>query len=146
MRGKVVAYVGLGKSTLDEVVVEAAKAQGRIVTGDDRPDKGAFYRSDQFNFAKIGVPALYLGAGVRHPGHDAEWGRELHEKFTRERYHQPSDQIDSTWNLDGAVDDVQLLTVTTLRIADAPRMPEWRKGDEFEAARRKALGVGASHR
>jgi Zn-dependent M28 family amino/carboxypeptidase len=138
-----VTFVGLGKSTLDDVVVAAAKAQGRIVTGDEQPDKGAFYRSDQFNFAKIGVPALYLGAGTRHPGHDAEWGRELHEKFTRERYHQPSDQIDATWNLDGAVDDVQLITVTTLRIADAPRMPEWHKGDEFEAARRKALGGGA---
>jgi hypothetical protein len=135
-----VGFVGLGKSTLDDVVIAAAKAQGRTVTGDLQPDRGAFYRSDQFSFAKIGVPALYLGAGTTHPGHDAEWGRLLHEKFTRERYHQPSDQIDATWNLDGAVDDVQLITVTTLRVADAPRMPEWRKGDEFEAARRKALG------
>ncbi|HKA89992.1 MAG TPA: M28 family peptidase [Haliangiales bacterium] len=139
---KDISFVGLGKSTLDEVVIAAAKAQGRTVVGDAQPDKGAFYRSDQFSFAKIGVPALYLGAGTLHPGHDAAWGRELHEKFTRERYHQPSDQIDDRWNLDGAVEDVQLIAVTALRIADAPRMPEWRKGDEFEAARLRALGMG----
>jgi hypothetical protein len=139
-----VGYIALGKSTLDDVIVPAAKAQGRIVTPDERPDKGGFYRSDQFNFARIGVPALFIGAGIRHLGHDAAWGRELHEKFTRERYHQPSDQIDASWNLDGAVDDMQLLTVATLRIADAPRMPEWKKGDEFEAARLRALGAVGS--
>src|SRR5262249_28246180 len=94
-----------------------------------------------FSFAKIGVPAVFLRAGTRHPGHDAAWGRELHEKFVRERYHQPSDQIDATWNLDGAVDDVQLIAVTTLRIADAPLMPEWDKGDEFEAAGKRALAA-----
>ena len=139
-----IAYIGLGKSSLDEVLLGAARAQGRTVTPDDRPDKGGFYRSDQFNFAKIGVPALYLKAGVRHPGHDAEWGRELHERFTKERYHQPSDQIDDSWNLDGAVDDLQLMVVTLLRVADSPKLPEWHRGDEFEAARLKALSGAAS--
>jgi Zn-dependent M28 family amino/carboxypeptidase len=131
-------FVGFGKSTLDDVVGGVARAAGRQLAGDDRPDKGNFYRSDQFNFAKIGVPAIYLKAGVRHPGHDAQWGRDLKEKYDNERYHQPSDQIDETWNLDGAVDDVQLMTVSLLRVADAPKMPEWRPGDEFEAARKKA--------
>lgn len=135
-----IGYIGLGKSTLDDVVVAVARAQGRVVTPDAFPDKGGFYRSDQFNFAKIGVPALYLKAGVHHLGHDEQWGRELHERFTKERYHQPSDQIDESWNLDGAVDDVQLMAVTLLRIADAATMPAWRKGDEFEAARKRALG------
>jgi Zn-dependent M28 family amino/carboxypeptidase len=135
------AYVGLGKSTLDDVVGAVARAQGRQVTGDDRPDKGAFYRSDQFNFAKIGVPAMYLKAGIRHPGHDADWGRQLKEKYDNERYHQPGDQIDATWNLDGAVEDVQLMTVAVMRVADAAKMPEWRHGDEFEAARKQALGA-----
>jgi Zn-dependent M28 family amino/carboxypeptidase len=139
-----IAYVGLGKSTLDDVVGAVARAQGRQLTGDDQPDKGGFYRSDQFNFAKIGVPALYLKAGVRHPGHDAQWGRDLKDKYNSERYHQPSDQIDESWNLDGAVEDVQLMTVTLLRIADAPKMPEWRHGDEFEAARKQALAGGAT--
>ena len=102
------------------------------------PTRARFYRSDQFNFAKLGVPAIYLKSGILHPGHDAAWGRALKEKYDNERYHQPNDQIDETWNLDGAVDDVQLMTVTLLRVADAPKLPEWRKGDEFEAARKKA--------
>jgi Zn-dependent M28 family amino/carboxypeptidase len=136
-----VAYVGLGKSTLDDVVGAVARAQGRQLVGDDRPDKGGFYRSDQFNFAKIGVPAIYLKAGVRHPGHDEAWGRALKEKYDNERYHQPGDQIDATWDLDGAVEDVQLMTVALMRVADAPKMPEWRRGDEFEAARKQALGA-----
>ena len=136
-----IGYIGLGKSSLDDVVTAVARAQGRQVTGDDRPDKGGFYRSDQFNFAKIGVPAIYLKAGVRLAGHDAAWGRALHEKYNDERYHQPSDQIDATWNLDGAVEDVQLMTVALMRIADAPKLPEWRHGDEFEAARLRALSA-----
>jgi len=144
-RTRDLAFVGLGKSTLDDVVGGVARAAGRTLTGDDRPDKGAFYRSDQFNFAKIGVPAIYLKAGILHPGHDAGWGRELKQKYDNERYHQPSDQIDATWNLDGAVDDVQLMTVALLRVADAPKMPEWHKGDEFEAARARAkAAVGAA--
>jgi Zn-dependent M28 family amino/carboxypeptidase len=134
-----IGFIGLGKSTLDDVVVQVARAQGRQVTADEHPDKGGFYRSDQFNFAKIGVPAMYLKAGVRHAGHDAQWGRDQQEHYTKERYHQPSDQIDATWDLDGAVDDVQLMTVALLRLADAPKMPEWRHGDEFEAARKRAL-------
>jgi len=140
-RTRDLAFVGLGKSTLDDVVGGVARAAGRTLTGDDRPDKGAFYRSDQFNFAKIGVPAMYLKAGIRHPGHDADWGRQLKEKYDNERYHQPGDQIDATWNLDGAVEDVQLMTVAVMRVADAAKMPEWRHGDEFEAARKQALGA-----
>ncbi|MGZ3427847.1 MAG: hypothetical protein ACXVCV_14425, partial [Polyangia bacterium] len=63
--------------------------------------------------------------------------------FTNHPNHQPSYHIDQTWNLDGALDDVQLMAVTLLRIADAPKMPEWRRGDEFEAARKRALGASA---
>jgi Zn-dependent M28 family amino/carboxypeptidase len=134
-----ISFIGFGKSSIDDVIVGAAKAQGRTVRPDSTPEKGGFYRSDQFNFARIGVPALYLEPGVRFPGHDEQWGRDLEEKFTKERYHQPSDQIDETWNLEGGVEDVQLITVTTLRIADGPKLPAWRPGDEFEAARKKAL-------
>jgi Zn-dependent M28 family amino/carboxypeptidase len=134
-----IGFIGLGKSTLDDVVGGVARIAGRQLAPDDRPDKGGFYRSDQFNFAKVGVPAIYLKAGVHHPGHDAAWGQALEDKYEHERYHQPSDQIDDTWNLDGAVDDVQLMTVALMRVADAPKMPEWRKGDEFEAARKRSL-------
>ena len=136
-----IRFIGMGKSSLDDVVVDVARTQGRTVLPDDRPEKGGFYRSDQFNFARIGVPAMYFSAGTHHAGHDAAWGHDLHEKWIRERYHQPSDQLDATWNLDGAVEDVQLMAVALLRVADAPRMPSWKPGDEFEAARKKALGT-----
>jgi Zn-dependent M28 family amino/carboxypeptidase len=135
-----IGFIGLGKSSLDDVVIAVAKSQGRTVTADDQPEKGTFYRSDQFSFAKIGVPAIYLGAGVLHPGHDAAWGRALRDQYIASRYHQPGDQIDDTWNLEGAVDDVRLMAVVLLRVADAAKLPEWKKGDEFEAARKKSLG------
>jgi Zn-dependent M28 family amino/carboxypeptidase len=142
-RTRDVTYIGLGKSNLDTIVQAAAKAQGRTVKADQFPDRGHFYRSDQFSFAHIGVPAVYLENGTEFLGHDAAWGRERVEQYEKERYHQPSDQIDDTWNLEGAVDDVRLLTVIGLRIADATTFPAWNPGDEFEAARKQAIEAAA---
>jgi Zn-dependent M28 family amino/carboxypeptidase len=137
-RTRDVSSIGLGKSTLDAVVEAVARSQGRVVKPDPFPDRGHFYRSDQFNFARVGVPAIYLDNGVDFYGHDEQWGRARVEEYEQKRYHQPSDQIDASWNLDGAVDDARLLAVVGLRIADAPGLPAWRSGDEFEAARRHA--------
>jgi Zn-dependent M28 family amino/carboxypeptidase len=139
-RTRDVEYVGLGKSTLDEIVTALAKAQGRSVKPDQFPDRGHFYRSDQFNFARIGVPAAYIGRGTDFLGRDPGWGKEQIDAYVQKRYHQPTDEIDANWNLEGAVDDVRLLTVLGLRVADAPTMPTWKPGDEFEAARKRALG------
>ena len=139
-RASDVGFIGLGKSSLDDVVVAVAKAQGRTVTADDQSRQGQLLslRPVQLRQDRRAGDLPRSRASV-HPGHDAAWGRALQEKYTKERYHQPSDQIDDSWNLDGAVDDVQLMTVTLLRIADAPKLPEWHHGDEFEAARKKAL-------
>jgi hypothetical protein len=149
-RTRDVNYIGLGKSSLDDVVMRAAREQNRVVRPDQFPDRGHFYRSDQFSFAKIGVPAVYLEYGTDFVGHDSQWGRERVEEYERLHYHQPSDEYRPTWNLEGAVDDVRLLSTIALRIADAPRMPAWRPGDEFEAVRRRALaedaGAGPSGR
>jgi Zn-dependent M28 family amino/carboxypeptidase len=138
-RTRDVEFTGLGKSSLDEIVVAAAKAQGRTVVPDLFPDRGHFYRSDQFSFARVGVPGVYLGRGLDFVGRPPGWGKERVEEYVAARYHQPGDQIDSSWNLDGAVDDVRLLVTVGLRLADAPAMPAWKPGDEFEAARKKAL-------
>lgn len=139
-RARDVSFIGMGKTSLDKVVLAAAAGQGRVVKPDQFPDRGFFYRSDQFNFARIGVPPVYFHTGTDFVGHEPSWGRERQEEFERTRYHQPSDQIDETWNLEGAQDDVRLLFVIGLRVADAPAMPQWRPGDEFEAARKRALG------
>jgi Zn-dependent M28 family amino/carboxypeptidase len=138
-RTRDVEFTGLGKSSLDDVVLAAAKAQGRTVKPDLFPDRGHFYRSDQFSFARAGVPATYLGRGLDFVGHDVEWGKQRVEEYVKTRYHQPNDQMDATWTLDGAVDDVRLMVTVGLRLADAPAMPTWKPGDEFEAARKKAL-------
>jgi Zn-dependent M28 family amino/carboxypeptidase len=138
-RTRDVEFTGLGKSSLDDVVIAAAKAQGRVVKPDQFPDRGHFYRSDQFSFARVGVPGVYVGRGLDFVGHEPGWGKERVEEYVKTRYHQPSDQMDASWNLDGAVDDLRLLVTVGLRVADAPGLPTWKPGDEFEAARRQAL-------
>jgi Zn-dependent M28 family amino/carboxypeptidase len=138
-RTRDVSFIGLGKSTLDDVVRKAAGEQGRLVQPDSFPDRGHFYRSDQFNFARAGIPAIYLDEGTDFVGRPPGWGRQQVEEYVTKNYHQPSDQMTDAWNLEGAIDDVRLLTVVGLRIANLPAMPSWRPGDEFEAARKKAL-------
>jgi Zn-dependent M28 family amino/carboxypeptidase len=132
--------VGKGKSSLDTVVGAVAAAQGgRVVVPDQSPDKGFFYRSDQFNLAKKGVPAVYLDAGNEFVGKDPAWGREQQEKHEATHYHQPSDELRPDWDLSGAVQDAQLLFYVGVKVANGARMPAWNPGDEFEGARKKAI-------
>ncbi len=134
-----VTFVGLGKSTIDDIVTAIATEQGRVVTADQFSDRGYFYRSDQFSFAKIGVPAMYLDTGTDFVDRPPEWGREQVDHYTDVNYHQPSDEYDPSWNLEGMVEDALLGYWTGLAIANADDMPRWNEGDEFEAARQEAL-------
>jgi hypothetical protein len=134
-----VTYVGLGKSSIDQIVTMIADEQGRVVKPDQFSDKGYFYRSDQFSFAKIGVPAMYLDSGTDFIDRPPEWGRQQQNHYTEVNYHQPSDEYDPNWNLDGMIDDARLGFWTGLAIANADEMPVWNVGDEFEAARLEAL-------
>lgn len=143
-RTRDMTMIGMGKSNLDDVVVPLALTQKRNVKPDQMPDRGFFYRSDQFNFAKMGVPAVYLGSGLDFIGQPPGWGREQREKWEAERYHQPGDEFDPSWDLSGAVEDTRLYLLIGLRVANAPRMPAWKKGDEFEDIRKKALEARAA--
>ena len=134
-----VTYIGLGKSSIDQIATMIAAEQGRVVKPDQFSDKGYFYRSDQFSFAKIGVPAMYLDTGTDFVDRPPEWGREQQNHYTEVNYHQPSDEYDPSWNLDGMVEDAKLGYWTGLALANADDMPVWNKGDEFEAARLEAL-------
>ena len=134
-----VTYIGLGKSSIDRIVTKFAAEQGRSVSPDQFPDRGYFYRSDQFSFARIGVPALYLEEGTDFVGRPPGWGREQINRYTEVHYHQPSDEYDPNWNLDGFIKDTLLGFRTGLAIANADEMPAWNEGDEFEAVRLKAL-------
>jgi Zn-dependent M28 family amino/carboxypeptidase len=139
-RTRDVQVLGLGKSDLDDVLGPLIRAQGRRMVPDLQPDRGYFYRSDQFNFAKIGVPSVAVGRGLDYVGREPGWGEARVAEYIAKRYHQPSDVIDDSWNLEGAVDDLRLVAAAILRVADAARAPSWRPGDEFEEARRRALG------
>ena len=136
-----VTFIGLGKSSIDEIMALIAKEQGRVVKPDQFADKGYFYRSDQFSFAKIGVPAMYLDTGTDFVDRPPEWGRQQQEHYTEVNYHQPSDEYDPSWNFDGMVEDALLGFWTGLAIANADEMPNWNPGDEFEAARLDALNA-----
>jgi Zn-dependent M28 family amino/carboxypeptidase len=138
-RTRDLTMIGLGKSSLDDYVLALAKMQGRKVLPDQFPDRGFFYRSDQFNFAKIGVPAAYFHGGTDVIGKPPGWGKEQRERFEATDYHQPSDELRPDWDLSGAIEDAQLIFYLGLKVAGAPRMPAWKPGDEFEAARKKAL-------
>ena len=93
-----VTLIGMGKSTLDQVAQQVSTAQGRTLEADQFPDRGFYYRSDQFNFAKIGVPALYFDTGTDFVGRPEGWGEEQIEKWTEVHYHQPSDELEPGWN------------------------------------------------
>jgi Zn-dependent M28 family amino/carboxypeptidase len=134
-----VAEVGYGKSTLDRFTVAAAARQGRVLTDEPFPERGSFYRSDQFNFARAGVPSLFLHPGIDFVGRPAGWGSEHLEAWIEEHYHQPSDDFGPDWNLDGMVQDTRLLFAVGRAVADSAAMPQWNAGDEFEAIRQRSL-------
>ena len=130
-----IGVVGLGKSSLDDQLAAAAAAQGRTLADDPFPDRGMFYRSDQLNFARAGVPALFPRPGVLYVGHPPQWGTEQVDAWIERNYHQASDDWDPSWDLTGMVDDARLLFRTGLSTADADAPPKWRPGDEFAPAR-----------
>ena len=136
-----IIYVGFGKTSIDELVIKYAAEQGRVVKPDQFADRGYFYRSDQFSFAKIGVPAVYLEPGTDFIDRPPEWGRQVVEEFTTNHYHQPSDEYDPNWNFSGMIDDAMIGFWTGLAIANADEMPSWNEGDEFEAVRLESLAA-----
>jgi Zn-dependent M28 family amino/carboxypeptidase len=131
--------IGLGKSSLDEVAAVVARRQGRQIKSDPFPDRGFYYRSDQFSFAKIGVPGVHPEGGIDFIGRSADWGRNVIEEYETRRYHQPSDEIEADWNFDGMIEDAQFGFWMGTIIAAADTMPSWNAGDEFEAARKAAI-------
>jgi Zn-dependent M28 family amino/carboxypeptidase len=138
-----IVVIGYGNSTLDELLEEEAAAQGRIVAPDPEPEKGFFYRSDHFEFAKMGVPALYTDDGTRFIGKAPDFGQARRNEYTSNDYHKPSDQVKPEWDLSGAVEDVRLLFQVGYRVANGERWPEWKPGTEFRARREAMLQQAA---
>ena len=140
-RTRDLTQIGSGKSSLDAIANAVVEKQGRKLVPDQFPDKGYYYRSDQFSFAKIGVPALYFDNGYDYIGKPEGWGKHEHEEWTEHVYHQPSDEIDDSWVFDGMIEDALVGFEAGWIVAQADAMPTWNPGDEFEAARQQAIAA-----
>ncbi len=138
-RTRDIVVVGLGNSTLDDILAQAAKAQDRVLKPDAEPHKGFFYRSDHFEFAKQGVPALDTDIGTDFIGKPAAFGISKREEYTTRDYHKVSDEVKPDWDLAGAVEDAQLLFEVGLRVTQGDKWPEWKPGTEFKDKREKML-------
>lgn len=138
-RTKDIVIVGLGNSTLDDLLTETARLQGRTIKPDPEPEKGFFYRSDHFEFAKQGVPALYTDTGEAYIGKAEGYSRQKRDEYTEKDYHKVSDEVKPDWDLTGAIEDLQLLFVVGHEIAQGNEWPEWKPGTEFKAKREAML-------
>ncbi len=136
---KDISIVGYGNSTLDDVLADAIASQGRIIKPDEEPEKGYFYRSDHFEFAKQGVPALYTGSGTDFIGKPADYGKKKSDEYTTIDYHKVTDEVKPDWDLAGAIEDTQLLFQVGFRVAQGDKWPEWKPGTEFKAKREAML-------
>ena len=134
---KDVTVIGLGNSELDDYLTQAADSVGRVLVGDQEPEKGYFYRSDHFELSKRGVPMLYPNAGYDHVEKGRAYVEGLEAEYLENRYHLPADEYDESWDLTGAIDDLRLYYNTGRLITDSAVWPNWREGSEFKAARDK---------
>ena len=134
-RTRDIEVIGYGNSTLEDILQDAIAAQQRVIKPDSGPEKGRFFRSDHFEFAKVGVPALYLKSGVDFIGKPAGFGKQKTDEYTERDYHKVSDEVKPDWEFSGGVEDLRLLLDIGWRVADGSRWPEWKVGSEFKARR-----------
>ncbi len=134
-RMKDIRIVGYGQSELDDYVKAYAEEVGRIVLPNPTPEKGSFYRSDHFPFAKQGVPALNAGSGVQHLEKGEKWGLAQMENYIRDKYHKPSDEFDPNWDLSGLLEDLHMYFKLGWRLSMESTFPNWKEGSEFKSKR-----------
>lgn len=140
-RTRDVVVVGYGFSDLDDYLQAALVSQNRFLKPDTEPEKGYYYRSDHFPFAKTGVPALYADSGVEYLGRPRQWGVEAKDAYTNERYHKPQDEMLESWDLSGAVEDLEAFFRVGLMVASTDVRPQWSEKSEFRAIRVRSLSA-----
>jgi Zn-dependent M28 family amino/carboxypeptidase len=138
-RTKDMTIIGFGASELDDYLRDAAGEQGRVVRPEPEPEKGFYYRSDHFNFAKLGVPALHFDDGVDFLGKTPDYSAKVRSEYTERDYHKPSDIVRPDWDLSGAREDLKVYFAIGYRVAEADKFPEWKPGNEFRAKREAML-------
>jgi Zn-dependent M28 family amino/carboxypeptidase len=133
---KDIIIIGKGQNDLEDILKEEAEKAGRILAYETHPEAGYYYRSDHFNFAKVGVPALFTKRGVDVIGKGSAYGEQLEEDYRQKHYHRPSDEYDpNTMTFAGGIDDLKILFLVGKRLAFNDKMPQWKEGSEFKAIR-----------
>jgi Zn-dependent M28 family amino/carboxypeptidase len=128
---KDMSVVGLGHSDLDDYLQDATQKQGRVIVAGGNPSAGSFFRSDHFNFAKVGVPALYSGSGSEHTGSDTARISQQKQAFST-RYHQVTDHFDELWDFDGIIQNLQALFDVGYTLSMESTFPKWKNNSEFK--------------
>jgi Zn-dependent M28 family amino/carboxypeptidase len=136
---KDIILVGKGQSELDEYADEIAKKQGRVTRGEPDPSGGWYFRSDHFNFAKVGIPSMYIENGSVSREHGEEWGEAQKKEYNDKRYHAPTDEYSPDWDLSGIIEDMQILFEVGSKISRESTFPGWKEGSEFKAIREKSM-------
>ncbi len=134
-----VVVVGYGSSELEDILREKANAQNRIVKPEEHPERGGYYRSDHFNFAKKGVPMLYAESGSDHRELGPDYIKIKSSEYLKNRYHTALDEIEDDWDLRGLVQDIEMYFAIGLEVADGEAWPEWYEGNEFRSVREHSL-------
>ncbi|MCX6939898.1 MAG: M28 family peptidase [Verrucomicrobia bacterium] len=130
-----IEVIGYGNSTLDDLAAAILQKTNRILVPDTEPQKGYFYRSDHFEFAKEGVPAFYTHSGKDIIGPTAGYGKKRSDDYTTEDYHKVSDEIKPWWDFEGTATDTRLFFELGREVANTSKWPEWKPGTEFKAKR-----------
>jgi Zn-dependent M28 family amino/carboxypeptidase len=136
---KDMAIIGFGQSEMDGYLKDVLATQNRVISAEEEPENGFFYRSDHLNFARLGVPVLYARGGFTKIDGGEPAGRAAYDDFTKNRYHKPADNYDPNWDLSGVIEDVQALYAVGKRLADETSWPQWAADSEFRAAREASL-------
>ena len=133
-----IVIVGEGQSDLEDYLKQEVEKTGGYISYDSHPEAGYYYRSDHFNFAKVGIPALYVSTGVDVINKGKAYGQKLEDDYTEKNYHQPSDSYDpTTWTMNGAINDLKWLFQVGKKLAFEKTMPKWKEGSEFKAVRER---------
>jgi len=128
---KDITFLGQERSTLGADIAEVANVMKMEVKPDPQPEQGSFYRSDHFNFAKVGIPCLSMRTGTAFVGKPETFAKEIMEQYIALHYHKPSDQIAADWNLEGGRQQAEFIIRLTKRIANNASTPQWNPNDEF---------------
>ncbi len=140
-KAKDVVSIGKGQSELENLLQTEAAKQDRYLGEEDHPEAGYYYRSDHFNFAKAGVPSLHFDDGVDMKSMSKEEVMKQKEEYRLKHYHRPSDEYSAQWNVEGAIEDLQLYFMLGKTLAYSRTWPRWKVGSEFKATREKSNGM-----